>query len=381
MEKSTFLENTQDRLLASLIAVVPLFVFWSDIDQGHIYGLFLGAFIFLALSMSNKILSLFMLYAAGWFGYWVSSYFVGLVIGDAVLAGVDAILFLIVAAIIYEGIVKSKKPRGFWLNWICASAIIQAVLAITQYHFTDPVGWTLSHVVNISYGTFSPHSPVGTLVNSNYLGAFIGISLPFFVRRKWWIVIPVIIYALYAANCRAVNMAILIVTAFTAVRYSDWFFDTQYKHDRGMRYAFIAGIVAASIVALYYFGTSKRMLSVGERYVDYWRFALQTSIGSWQHFLFGVGPGITLRPVNNNLHNEYVSWLGNYGLIGLSIIGAYIGTTIRVLWRENMKLLCAVLIALIDMQANHLLHIPTTGLLVIFVAALAQREVVKNAEI
>jgi len=362
-------------MLAALIVIVPCFVFWKDLDQGQVYGLYLGAFVYLALGilLLNLWLGLFLLYVAGWFGYWISGHFVNLVDGSAILAGVDAILFLICASIVYEGIVKSSLKDETIITGICIAALFQAILAIIQYHGFDPPGWALSQVVEISYGEYDPTTPAGTLANTNYMGAFLGISLWFFFRMRWWSIvsIPVIIYALILANCRTADIAVLGVGTFFVCWYGTQL--AKYLYGRYVGWA-LTLVTILSFITVAYLIASLNWGSLIVRYHEFWYGPIHTWLGSWQTFIFGVGPGITQR-INNYLHNEEVVWVWNYGLLGTMLILGFIGTTLAKLTiaQRTTMITCSIVVALIDMQANHLLHIPTTGLLMIVIAGLAQR--------
>jgi len=365
----------RDRFLAALIVMVPCFVLWEETDQGQVYGLYLGAFVYLALGifLLNRFLGLFMLYIAGWFGFWVSMRFVGRVEDVAILAGVDAILFMICVAIIYEGVVKSELEDSVFINGVCWFALMQATIAIMQYHWFDPAGRILGIFVKISYGSYGEHTAAGLLSNSNYLGAALGICLPLlFTRRKWWLLgIPVVAYALILSACRAAMLGVMAVTVVVSVIIY-W----KYLYSRVLTRFYGAGLVVAILAIAAHYVMNLNTQSLVERYEEFWKGPVNIWLGSWDTFIFGVGPGITAR-INNYLHSEPVCWVWNYGALGAGIIAAFIGTT---LWKLSKvagaaMLTCSIVIAVIDMQANHLLHIPVTGLLMVIIMALAQRKI------
>ncbi len=362
----------RDKILTALVVTVPCFVLWNDIDQGQVYGLYLGAFVYAALGilLLNRILGLFLLFVAGWFAYWISGHFVQQIHAGAVVAGIDALLFMICAMIIYEGIVKSEIEDETWFNVICGMALFQAVLGISQYQGFDPVGTAMSQVVDIGYGGFDPKTPAGSLANTNYMGAFLAVSLSFFFRGKWRLAIPVIVYTLIIANCRTANIAVLTVATFYGLRYGSRLTKSLARRVRWEAFALV--ILAFAFVV--YLMAMQNFASFMDRYNEYWRAPLAVWLGSTKTFLFGVGPGITAR-ANNYLHSEPVALAWNFGALGLVFMTAYIGTTIWKLSRTegNSNIICAIIIAAIDMQANHLLHVPSTGLLMIIVAAVAER--------
>jgi hypothetical protein len=387
----------RDRFLAALLVMVSCFVLWQDPEQGQVYGLYLGVFVYVALGifLINRPLGLFMLYIAGYFGWWVSLHFVGRMEGIVVGLGIDAILFMTFAAIIYKGVVKSALPDETFISGICWFVLLEAALAICQYHFFDPVGTGLGFFIPIGYGEYSANTPAGTFSNTNYIGAAMGIGFWFFFRRKWWLAVPVIAYALFIVNCRAVNIPILAVGLFLiywgGLKFTDFTVTAPWTY-RGTN-----TLLTIGFLYLAYWLVMQNIGSLVERYNEFWKESLNYWLSGrfdfwmthnvrdwfssnelppfkWGKFLFGTGPGITMRPVNNNLHCEPLTWVCNYGLLGASIIGAFIVTT---LWkiRKNVRLMCVLVIALADMTVNHLLHIPLTGLLMVFVMALAQRKI------
>jgi hypothetical protein len=168
------MENIRNYFTGLLIILVPLFPLWDDLGQGQVYGFFSGAIIVLALSLvsnSKKItvskpniyLTLFILYSVCWFVYWLWLYFLKLVIPDVLLAGIDTLLFFVMAAIIYNAIIRSSWKVEQWFKFICISVLIQAGFAICQYFVTDPFGWILKHFVSVSYTEYTANTPAGSL--------------------------------------------------------------------------------------------------------------------------------------------------------------------------------------------------------------------------
>ncbi len=378
----------RDRVTAALIIVVPLLILWEDVAQGHLLGLYLGAFVCLALSFAggessgpiqiNQYLTFFLLYVAAWFAFWLSLHYAGRIIIDVILLGIDAILILMIGVIIYGAVAASKRPLDFWFNFICVSILVQASLAICQHHFFNPVESVLSLVTTVCYSSWgNAHSPAGSLANTNYLGAFLAIGLPFFFRRKWIYAFPVAAYALYLTHCRTAEIAVLIVGFVYVCKHGVPFIDFFLGKKLGN---FICTLIILGLISGIYLMVAINPGSFVERYEDFWIGPIKIWLGSWHTFLFGVGPGITSR-INNFLHNEYIPLLFNYGIIGFGIVGGYIIATLRHKGKINIILTCALWIILIDMLGNHLLHIPATALLVIFVLGLIDREKMQNGNI
>jgi hypothetical protein len=362
------MDNQRDRVLASLIIIVPLFLFGpGDAQQGQIYGLLLGCFVYLALSLPNKVLGVFMLYVAAYFAYFLSSVFARTLIPEVAGVAIDAILFLMIGAIIYTGIANCKKKNIKWfINAVCIAALIQAVLATLQSTDVNPVVALLSNVVNIDApkGGMNINSPVGTLMNTNYLSIFVAVSVPLFFRKWWKFFIPVLLYAIFVSKCRTA-----ILSLFAGCIYFAWYHRSRWSViDKIERFPWITSFVPLIIFAFIVIATRSSNLSVIERYNDYWVPVYQILSGHWQFMVFGVGPGITLT-VNNHIHSSYFGIAFSYGLIGIAYLAAFV-------WTINKKhplLTMSLVIILTDMTLNHFWTIPTTGLEGLFILGLVER--------
>lgn len=361
----------KDIVTASLIVFVPLCILWPDVTQAHLLAVYLGSFICLALLVSdsnnllasNKFITLFLLYVAGWFSYWLSGHYVGMFGIELVWTGINEIMVLISFTIIYYSIVTSRKELHWWFNFICVSVLIQALIAICQHWWFNPIESVLSLVTTVDYSSYgNKTTAAGSLANTNYLGAFLAVGVVFFARRRWWPIMLIVLYALALTTCRAAIIAVIFVGTFWAVKYS-------WKFDRWIKYVF--GIVLGLLVAASCYAAVRHPGSLIVRYNEFWLGPARVWVSSWHTFLFGVGPGVLSRS-NNFLHSEPIAMIWNYGLIGLSILTAYIISVLIKL--RHPLLLSAFVIILIDMQLNHIFHIPTTALLCVFVMALIQKQ-------
>jgi hypothetical protein len=100
-----------------------------------------------------------------------------------------------------------------------------------------------------------------------------------------------------------------------------------------------------------------------------WIDGIQKITHSWESILFGFGPGIQWK-AGDQLHNEYLMTVWNYGLIGLTFLIGFIVT----IHRQNRWLFTAFIILCVDMIGNHALHTTPTALLAVVIIALIERE-------
>lgn len=330
------------------LAIIPFGLWAPVIHQGHVYTLMLVCFIGLALYLPNKWLSGFGLYVSAW---WLAVYlmtFTGAWIPELTIVTIDAALFLIFAMVAFLAVYHSKWSLNTWYNVICISALIQCFIGILQYFNCDPVSWALSHFVIVK-GDFSFNTPTGTLGNQNFLAAYLAIAAPFFLRDKWFYFIPVIAFGLYIAHT---SMAWIALTV-------------------GMSY-FVGGwklsLISVGVIGLYATLINPHDGLHNER-LDMWLDGIKKITHSWQSTVFGLGPGIQWK-IGDQLHNEYLMMVWNYGLIGLSFMAGFILT----ISRQNRYLFTAFIILCVNMIGNHALHTTPTALLTIAIIALMEKE-------
>jgi len=333
--------------LAGLI-IIPLYVLASVVHQGHVNMMMLACFVGLSLSLPNKWLSGFGLYISVW---WLTVYlmvFSGMldIVFNAVT--IDAALFLIFASVIFLAVYHSKYSNNTWFNIICISALIQCAIGILQYFNLDLVSWGLSHFVKVE-GDFPFNIPCGTLGNPNFLGAYVAIATPLFIRDKWFWFIPVLFFTLYIAHTSMAVVAVVI----------------------GLSY-FIGGwrlVVVSSLCIILYATLVNPHDGFGNERVGMWIDGIQKITHSWESILFGFGPGIQWK-AGDQLHNEYLMTVWNYGLIGLTFLIGFIVT----IHRQNRWLFTAFIILCVDMIGNHALHTTPTALLAVVIIVLIERE-------
>ncbi len=292
----------------------------------------------------NLWLRLIGLNIVGWLGYAYVASFVGSFPSGPFI---DMSLIIFLGLLFYLFVFYFHLPLTFYYGIICVSALIQAAIAICQHLWFDPVSTLLVSVVKVT-GEMDFSTPVGTLGNPNFLGAYLAISLPFFFRRRWVWFLPVIGYSLYIADASAACGAAIIGLGFFFLG----------------KWGFIAIVPAIVYVVI----LGRHSILTLDRY-SFWMDAIQKACHSPSSFLFGYGQGTTWQ-VGNQLHNEYVATFFHYGITGLSCMVAYMVS----LFRGNKTLVTALLILAVNMGWNHPLHTVPTAMLAIIVIALIERE-------
>jgi hypothetical protein len=327
------------------IAVLPFFVWGDNILQGQVNGfvfLSLLAAVLLTPSLWLKIIGLT---ATAWLGFAYAAAFVGTF---PLAPFIDASLILFFGLTFFLFVFYTDIFFNTYAGIICISSLIQACLGICQWLWFDPASALIAQVVKVG-GEMDFRTPVGTLGNPNFLGAYLAISLPFFFRSGWVWFLPVIALGLCAANSATAILAAIFGAAYFI---GGW---------RG----FLVGTVPAVV---YLLGFSGKAVLGNER-IPFWIDAFWKVCHSPASFLFGFGQGTTWQ-IGNQLHNQYMATLFNFGFVGLSCMIAYIVTASR----KNRILFTAFLILCVNMIANHPLHVVTTAILAITVTALNERE-------
>jgi hypothetical protein len=307
-----------------------LTVFGPDVHYGHAYALILSGLVAISVLSGNLSLSTFGVYVACWFAYLLSAGAFGIIPDEIIFQSIHSMIFVISGFVLYLACRNSRGPLDTYYKWICGLVLIIIAMGFIQ--------------VFVGHGP-----PVATLGNQNFFAAFIAISAVFFIRKRWWIFLPVIGLALFCAKTSTAVAAAIISCA--------WY-----------RWGW-KGAGLSIIPAIAYFVLFKTPASLVERW-SYWVDALTKMSNSWQTILFGVGPGVFWRS-GNELHSEPVYLLFNLGIIGLCIVAAYIITSFR---RPcDRRLQAAFLAIIIDSIGNHVMHTAPTALLAIIIFGLKDR--------
>ncbi len=251
---------------------------------------------------------------------------------DAVIWGIDATPLIMAAMGLYVVIRNGQASSYFWKNTICVLALILAVLGILQYRTVGEA--------------------TATLGCTNFLGAFLAVSAPFFFRRGWLFLLPVILWALWLTHAATAIAALCIGTGFYL-----WCW----------RGAAIAAILGAGYC--YFF---KPLGSLIER-ASFWADAITKVLANWQTLLFGFGPGVPWQ-TDNTLHSVPAYLLFNLGIVGLLLAVGYMVTRKY----KDSSLSAAIIVLVVNGFANLWTHTAPTAYLATVVFALNDRNVKEN---
>lgn len=328
-------------LLIPGLFITTLLVWGPNVHYGHAYAFIIFGMAALSLIANNAPLTAFGLYLSCWFAFILSAASFEIIPPEIIGQAVDSITLILAGMGLYLLVRNSKGGITHYSNWICALVLILVAMGFIQ--------------IFVGHG-----SPVATLGNQNFFAAFIAISVVFFIRRRWWVFLPVIGLALACARTSTA-----IAAAFISCAFYFW----------GWKGAGLSIIPAVAYYVL--FKIPVHSLSLGAR-LEYWTDALGKVSGSWQTLLFGVGPGVYWQ-FQNELHSEPVYLIFNLGIIGLIIMAAYIFRSFTQC--NDRRLQAALLAVVVDSFGNHVMHTAPTALLVIIILGLIDRKNTVEASI
>lgn len=336
---------------AALIGLVPLGLWGPTAPQGHVYSLIIAAMACTALFLPNPWLRAGGMMVSGWLAAGVFMSWVGMIDPGVLMQFIDGSLMILMGLMVYLFVYHARLDHDTVLNIVCITALFQTGLAVLQFYNMDPVSRGMSYFVEV-HGDMAFSTPVGTLANNNFLGAYLAISLPLFLRRNWAYALPVILFGLYITKTASALGA-------AAVALGWWAFGGG-----GALFGIGVGIIA-------YFWTGHDLTN--PRFIM-WADAVKGNLQTWQTALVGWGPGIAWRP-DNMLHSEYVTTFFNYGALGLAILAGYL----KGITQGDRALSASLLAAAVNMAGNHPLHTVPTAVLIVTIAALWERERHGNA--
>ena len=168
-------------LLISGLFITTLLVWGPNVHYGHAYAFIIVGMAALSLVAGNALLTAFGLYLSCWFAFILSAASFDIIPPEIVGQAVDSMTLILAGMGLYLVARNSKGDIAHYLNWICILVLVLIVMGLVQ--------------VFIGKG-----SPVATLGNQNFFAAFIAISTVFFIRKRWWVFLPVLALSLYVAR-------------------------------------------------------------------------------------------------------------------------------------------------------------------------------------
>jgi hypothetical protein len=356
-----------DRILQIGFLLLPFM--WLSTGRPA-YGQFIWAIILVIAALSACFENRWI----RWFGFYIAAWVLAIQLFRVFLPNDPTIrhvsfnvcnrsMYILIGLCVLYFVTRSRSRTETWLNWICAAAVVQCIVAIPQQFGVYP--WIdLLNFAGFSVSNVSSSMAVGTLENVNFFSGFIAIASPLFfrsspislawpksrvIRIRWWFFIPLIAFHLLlsrtATAVAAASVAVMVI--FPSV----WIW---------------AGMAAAAMLFAWHDGTLTRIMYGAPRF-EFWKEAMG-NIGAWQ-WPFGHGLGISWGK-DFNLHNDWLQLVYELGVTGLALVSGYIATV----YRSHRLLFAALVAACVNAGGNYPMHLPSSGILVVIIIGLIEKE-------
>ena len=243
---------------------------------------------------------------------------------------------------------------------LALACIGQAIWIFINYLGFDPAGWfgIMRRMAGGDSISRINMRVAGSLDNIMVSANFLALTFPFLIRRDWVLFIPCVLVVVVISESATGILGIGISIA------AYLFYSKEY---RALATYLILGAVAAFV--LY----DPRFMSPGSR-TQVW----VESLGIWfksglSSQLFGFGPGIfkhfirkllSTKEVFSHPHNEYISILFQFGIVGL---GIFLGGIWKALRGKDPHFQSALCVLLLTMMSAFPLHIASTGVISILI--------------
>lgn len=391
------MKKTADYLTMLAVFLIPFGVLWAgagSIHQKQANAVLVAALLVVAFRMGNRWLVAVGLYLTGWLCFAYSMVFSGFWHPAMAEVNQAACVLWLVGMLVFVGIYESRVPLSRYADGICISALVMCAFIFLQVSGHDPLSSYLS-IFTSPYAEkgFSFRTPAGIAGNSNFAGAFLAVSVPFFLRGKWRWCLPVVLvkgtkpyldwpewqwrFPIKKHNTDVTNGAwhlclpVLFAGLLLAHSAMSWIavIVGMFFYFFGFWGLFGGLAVSAAFLLTIDHHRFNAPLFENERFA-YWKDAIEKTLYSWKTVAFGYGPGISWKP-DNKVHSEYVAAFFNFGLVGLSLVAGYAKSVLR----APRMLLTALLILAVNSIGNHPFHVPATVMLALMVMALTQREI------
>lgn len=269
---------------------------------------------------------------------------------------VSAAVFVMIGMIVYIAAANSKESYKILIfeltvaDFICISAVIQSILGIFQTFGFDPWAMFLGMFFKMNH-KLSMTTQTGSLGNPNFLASYLVISLPFFCRSKKLMIIGglISIQIMFMATSGAVIAGVIGMSFY-------------FKKAKYVLIIFAAGVLFLM------FGENGNSTTIwkSNRY-EWWILSLKSIFSGWKPFLLGHGP--LMRITKFPIHNEWISVFYQYGIGSVVLALSYI---VR-MRNQDRILFSALIIAAVNCLANYTLHLPPSGVLVMVIMGLLER--------
>jgi len=310
-------------------------------------------------------------------------------------------LILVFTYLAYYQVLINKFNTKIILNVICSLALVQSLFVILQYFgiwiFHIPVNiksyqqpfeiiWSWG---NIRYLKVLNPIYSGLLDNVNVSGAMLAISMPSFFRRKWVMILPIILLCLWLSNTIGAIIPACIVCWIWLVWYL--------RRWNAVWFSFlVVSAIAAIYLAFQLYPLLLHSRSLALR-LDIWKLAWSKLV--WRHWIAGWGLGqwkyafpyvqmenlswSAANGISLTAHNEYLQLLFEFGFFGVVFISGYVGSIIIKGLRNKSLIsticLTGIFITLINSGINFLFHTTVCMIPICYFAIIEQERARKWA--
>ena len=347
----------RDRLTLILFCLVPFVVIVGGIiHEGQRASMSLAGVAIIGAFIKNNWIRAFIWYWLVWIIFMLLMTQLGKLPPPFSQKAFYMTSYMISAFVFFLAMQESMIKIEYVYNVICFTAIIQALLAICQMWALDPFFDMMKTYANVKK-LLDVTETTGSLGNNNFLAFYLMVSMPFFFRRYWCLFIPVLF---------AVVLSSITSTAIVAGMTG-----AAYYFRKKVKWRWMA-LVALPLIGWLLF--SKASLTWNftwdhDRF-HWWRSAImlwkESGPGGW---ILGFGPTMSWGR-NFPIHNEWLTALFNFGIVGVVLIIGYIVTA----YRKNRILNTAIIIASITFISSYPMHLAPTVTLIMIILGLMERE-------
>lgn len=265
----------------------------------------------------------------------------------------SAILWVTIGLMIYVAVSRSEGKKETIFSVICISALVQAVFGYMQLFtgydpFFDFLGLFMNNERHLSDITV-----VGTLGNPNFIGGYLAISLPFFFRKNWIYLSPVVIFHILTLHSTGAMAAACIAVAVYL----------------GRRDIFL-GMVLAGLSYVRFFDSG----TITNPRWEYWGLTVKKIFSNPLGMAFGYGPGAHTG-YTFPIHNEWLELWFYYGVVALFLAALYFFNV-----DKTDKILYAALWAsALNCLGSYPMHLAPSALLILVIMGLLEREKFKTS--
>lgn len=344
-------------MIHALIILLPLLLLAPGlIDLGQQQTLIAGSLFIIGSLIKDRMVRYFAYYAGVWIIFIrIMFTYIGFS-RPQVPSATGQIIFITLGLIVYHAAASGKYSKESIYNAICITALIQAFLGICQFFGIRPLFEFYALFSKMRWPENVSSYVCGSLRNPNFLSAYLAISIPFFFRRGWKYLIPVILIPMLMAKSAGGIIAVMVgASVFYGV----------YKKN------FIPAGVLLVVGVLTVWVMNGAENFTGNRVTLWWIPAAKEIFSSKMAVIFGFGPGAptVFTPNKSPLHNEWLQCWWYYGVIGFAAAVVYFFR----FQRTDKIIYIAFIIASATMFVNYGMHIAPSAALMMVIMGMGER--------